>query len=271
MKLLIGTEAGLLFWKDGESANILPGKVYGITKDKENWYCYHSQDNSHGIVKLSFKDDRLVETETIIKCVRGVHQIDFIDKELVITDTSRNQLLIYPSLNARPRHIVPNGCQQQIPVPDETHLHLNSIYSYKDVIYVMVHNLSVRFNRPSELLELHPKDYSVRAQTKLDGWACHNIYVDEEGILFLDSYRGRIMKGEKTLVEVEPFLRGLAVTDDYYVVGTNLRAPPPERDSGGLLVFDRKFNKKAEYDLATQVFEVRCFDSPDYAMSNTPR
>lgn len=261
MKLLIGSHDGLLLWHDGAVSNLLPGRVYGITKVNDTtWYCLHDEQ----LMMLTFEGDKLLHADPILHCSRGIHQIDMVGSELVLADTRRNQLLFYSDIRAAPVAVVPNGYQREGP-PDETHLHLNSIHRHADTLYVLAHNLSVRFNRPSQVWEIDMSKHTVRDSYDIDGMACHNLYVDQTGILFLDSVGGRIMRDSAVLATLGPYLRGLSITADRYAIGISR----PDRTGGGLLILDKQFVELARYDLPSQVFEIRCFDQPDFGMSNT--
>lgn len=267
MKLLIGTTRGLLLWNDGAVTQLLEGGVYGISKLGEKWYCSHINGPNCAILELDIQGDQLISSKTIMERGPGIHQIDFIGDQLVIADTKYNQICVCSVTEGLITTIVPNGIQTG--VHDETHLHLNSVFASGQTLYVMAHNLSGRYNRLSEIYEINLPDYTVRTHYPIDGMACHNIFVDEHGLMFLDSLEGRVIRHGKK-VKLHSFLRGLAITADNYFIGSNKKASREERIGGGsIFVFNQQFKQVDEYQIDGVICEIRCLDQPDYSMSNT--
>lgn len=270
MKLLIGTISGLLLWSDGVVSELLPGRVYGISKLKNRWYCFRSFEEKNEILELNIVSDKLVSYRTIIMSSFGVHQIDFYNERLIVSDTRNNRILIYPNLLEIPITVVPNKIQNaQL---TETHLHLNSVYCVNGALYAIAHNLSTKYNRPSELYEISLNNYEIIKHSIIDGRDCHNVYVDNNKLMFLDSFNGRVVyDGKQVFKKEDCFLRGLSVTEDYYVVGSTLRASREQRNVSSILILDKSFKCIFEHKLDVAIFEIRCLDQPDFSLSDTSR
>jgi hypothetical protein len=268
MKLLLGTNKGLMLWNDGKSECLLGGIVYGISKFNDRWYCYRTFKNESYVLELSFQGDNLEVIRPVLQCSEKVHQIDFINEKLVIVDTAKNRILIYPTFDSFPTTVLPNGIQTDGYV--DSYLHLNSIFCYNDVLYVIAHNQGVRFRkRLSKLYKISMNDYSVFECVELRGVGCHNIYVDNDGILFLDSLNGNVMRNDQYVAKFDGYLRGLSIIDDNYVIGsTAFASSRSDRNLGSILIFDKDLGLLSKNPVDYAIFEIRCFDKPDYSLSN---
>ncbi len=257
-----------MLWDQSYITELLSGRVYGISKFGNTWFCVHIQDKVAFLTSFEITENQIHSIKPLVECSIGIHQIDFVGHQLVMADTRNNRIVFCDQLGIELRAIYPNGKKPLLDF-NEDHLHLNSVFCYDNIVYVIAHNLSVKYSRPSELYMIDMKNYNINSHLSLHGSEVHNVYVNNDDILYLDSFSGKIILNDKDVAQYNGFLRGLSITDDFYIIGANMRASRNDRSYGSIVIFDKSFHLVEQHDINAAIFEIRCLDSPDYSMSNT--
>lgn len=148
--------------------------------------------------------------------------------------------------------------------------HLNSIFIQDDRMYVLSHGL----HHSNVYVFSYPDRELIYVHKHIDD-GCHNVYSEGDEITALGSNYNRVVVvyGEDDVdwidIDVE-FPRGLAVTEDYYIVGGSGyyedRRPRKWSKKSSLSVFDRDWNVEAQMGFRYgQVYDVRLLDVEDFA------
>ena len=153
--------------------------------------------------------------------------------------------------------------------------HINSVFCNGQKIFVVHHN----FGEPSYISVL---DLDLKPVAKISdiGSQNHNVYVDGAMLYTLSSKTSEIVmvnastgKQKRVLVPSPTgeitYLRGLAKSKDYFIVGVTHSHGHDQRDSeqSYLTLFDNQMNylDKKQLPQTGQIREVRIIDEPDYA------
>lgn len=208
------------------------------------------------------------------------HQIQCCsDGRIVCTNTGRNRIVVIDP--KAPGHFQEAGISQgrwdrlglQGPYGD----HLNSVFEHQGKLYAVAHGHSMGssiavFSYPElRLLSVDP----VASRTGL-----HNIFVTDDGQMFsCHSEAGALIEVNSGTVLWEAgtpvYTRGMAVTEDYMLIGESARIGRDQRRSSlsGLWVIDRRTWKAIDYFALGPfgaVHDVRIIDAIDLAHHGVP-
>lgn len=275
--------SGLLLVTGNTVSKIIDASgFYGITKEAENWWVF-GYTNEKGFV-ISFNIDGKTGYN-IQKRIEGlsyaVHQIDFVNDDLLLTDTYHNSFRVFRDIAdkslCRPddalRILTPRGLVASR--KDKNYCHINSIYCDSNKIYILAHNNTFKTGRKSEIF-IYDLDYN-----KIDIWptpysSAHNFYRGDMELI-CDSESGTLMKNNEVAFECDDksFTRGLSVSDDYIIVGSSGISPVREDRQyldGNIYILDINFNRVAKIAIPkTQIMDIRRVDKSDYGLSNMER
>jgi hypothetical protein len=282
IRFLVGTStAGLLLFHGARPTRLFEGiDFFGLSRRDDRWYAFQRYGNCGRIISFRLEDDRAVDARTELAGLsRGIHQIDFIEDDLWIVDTYRDRVLVVPveSIGRRWRRVVrklyPIG-RSGIGLGQPNHAHFNSIYRWRDGIYLVAHNDTTKTGRGSDLFLLDLAG-NVKAREPMGGSCCHNIGVLDGKRVTCRSREGVIAVDGKEVLPLGPFLRGLSLGPDYHVVGKSAAGSDRKsRDAadGAVLITDAGFSRLiATIRLTgTQVHEIRRLDIDDLGLSSTP-
>jgi hypothetical protein len=136
----------------------------------------------------------------------------------------------------------------------------------------MAHNDSMRTGRESEILVLDTETFHLMRTVPTAGHCCHNIYVNDEHLLFCRSREGTLACNGKDVSHLAGFARGLALDDHHIFVGVSQHAESADRReaaAGRIEVLNREFRSLGRIILPHgQVREIRLLTG-DLALSNT--
>ncbi|MGD2272798.1 MAG: hypothetical protein PVI06_20545, partial [Desulfobacterales bacterium] len=96
--LLVATSSrGLLLYDHGKIFQLFDYKgFYGITKDNDVWYAFHKTGWHGRIIRFKIFNHAVQDCEVVIYGLsRGVHQIDIVKDQLMITDTYNNRIIVF--------------------------------------------------------------------------------------------------------------------------------------------------------------------------------
>ena len=154
------------------------------------------------------------------------------------------------------------------------HAHFNSILGWDGGIYLIAHHEGAKTGRDSELFLLD-HDGTVRDRAPLGAVDCHNIGLLEGEQVVCRSKERTVCVSGQVVLRLDSYTRGLALGDDFQIVGTSTEAASREERAqghGGVVVTDRDFTPLATIVLAgTQVNEIRRVDRPDLGLSSMQR
>lgn len=273
---IIGTSTGILILHNNQISRLLVGSTYGITRSNDLWYTCQQTGRYKRII--SFKLENVDSgfgcsdiNANIIGLSPGVHQIDYFDDILYITDTYNNRIII---IKKKKKYFYPNG-KLKNGRSSHNYNHFNSIFINDNKLYLIAHNESSKTKRMSEIYiyDLCNNDsikLSSIITTKLKD--AHNIVLFKGQLMYCNSADGSIMIGENIFFKNKDYLtRGLSLTEKYVVVGGSGFARRESRFSTDSIIWflDHSGKELARVELKSigQVYEIRCLNK-DYGLSS---
>lgn len=253
---LVASRQGLFaVGRDGTAVPLAHGFFFGIRALDDGVLLFEAGDRSHApgnrgrLVQLRIVDGGLGDPRILVRGLDNQgHQVAIFDDTLWVVDTAHQRILGFaPDGTPRAEHR---------PFPpasrDDTgggYLHLNGLARVGDRIALMLHNGQVQPPRASELAWLD-RDWTLIARRPIAGHSCHDIVVDERGVLWhCDSMAGDVISSAGDRLHVtERMTRGLAITPDTLVVGTSNFARREQRDdvAGTVIYLDRTGDARTE-------------------------
>lgn len=260
---LVGMTSGLWYITEDRMVQLSSVSSYGITRYNDRWYvCQHSGKYSK-IISFLFNPevgyDKVADMrEECVGLFKGVHQIDVYKDKLYIVDTLSNKLIV-KELNGKEFHVNPN---KKVKSRVKENNHFNSVFIKDDNIYILAHNGTTQPERKSEIYVLDRESLKIKDVLPLEGRESHNIYLHKEKFLYCNSINGEIIFDSNVVFKkTDSFLRGLAVTENRFVVGGSQLAERSERKntSCNLYFLDREWNLVNEIciDEIGQIYEIR--------------
>jgi len=283
-RFFLGTKTGLLYF-DGEKLWCLfEGRVYGITHCRDRWYatwnypiCFRDKRLATAGSILSFRfdeeqiQDLRIETAPLDE---ELHQIDAWKEHLYVTDTAQNRVLKYsitPSGLSYEAAYYPRGGLQKGKKSDN-YAHINSVFRRDGHVYLMYHNHTRHTGRASQVGVLDESWRPVRiVDTTAD--SAHNVFRDDEGIIYCDSRNGRLVREGRTLWKKDMYLRGFAASEEDWFIGGSAFAERSERDHTPAYVYrldrdTKELKNELRISGCGSLYEIRLLDPPDRAMSS---
>lgn len=286
VRFFLGTKTGLMYYDGDTLWRLHSGRVYGITKWQGRWYTTWNHQVTLGEKPLgsvasiiSFRFDEGQVTELRVEAAmldEEVHQIDAYSERLYLTDTGYNRVIEYQIKEPSQRLVkhgvhYPNGMLQD-GKDSPNYAHINSVFRKGASIYLMYHNHTKYSGRPSQIARLN-EEWGLQEIIETSGDSAHNVCVDEGELVFCDSRGGQLVKGGETYWESNVYLRGLAATEHYWLVGGSAFAERGDRDEtpGYVYLIDKN---TAETENIMRIpdcgslYEVRITSEPDFCMSS---
>ena len=203
-----------------------------------------------------------------------LHQIDAWEGHIYVTDTANNCVLVYrvktDGLSFERAHY-PCG-----PLSDgkksNNYAHINSIFQSNERIYLMYHNQTKYTGRTSQIAVLN-KGWDVLEVLDTPADSAHNVFCDEGGLVYCDSRNGRLMRNDEVLLGQNVYLRGLAVSESWWLLGGSEFANRSERGTTTGSVYQWSLAKReavAQLSIpdAGSVYEIRLVDKKDRSLSS---
>lgn len=288
VSVIFTTSRGVhLFDSKRETATrILGGRVYGITRYKDRWIIGRTSNRKaekakrlSDIYSLKIADSQVQQINHLVFGIPGeVHQIDVAEGILYIPNTGFNQLLCtsLDTLFQHKRHPRYYAFALETKEFDIFHpSHLNSVFvdSNARKIYLVAHNLTAHTGRNSDLL-IYDQSTSKLRIIPTNANSAHNIYVEEDDLIYCDSNNRQLFKGEHSIFTSDKLLRGLSVTEDHiFVGGSDISFDRDTRYSSDATIYILKRSGQllTRYDFPEvgNLYEIRQFHGRDYALSST--
>ncbi len=230
IRFLIATQSkGLLLYSNGEIMQLFNKKgFYGITRHNHVFFAFYKTGLHGNIISFKLQNNQAINVKVIITGLsRGVHQIDFIGNNLYVTNTYDNSILIYNNAYKKENiHwrdynniIYPNG-KLHDGRKSNNYNHFNSIFQYREKLYLIAHNETKKTKRKSEVYTIETKNPTTLKKEIINGSNCHNIYIDDKTKIYCKSLEGIVSINEQDSISHEGiFTRGLSVTNTHIIIG----------------------------------------------------
>ena len=266
---LVGTSSGLLLYERGAFIRVCGGKIYGITLDEKGACCiFQRLPESFG--RLVRFDLNTGQARTLADFLStGIHQIDWVDSRLAVTDTYRNAIRLYSPRGRLLEVHHPNGR-----LPDgrnsDNYRHFNSVFRSGQDIYLVAHNWSQKTGRFSQIYRLD-RNWKVREVLSTRSRSAHNVVCLDGEMWHCGSLDGTLVRGRRTVFRDERyFTRGLAVNHEHILLGGSEFAERENRSTSSavVMVLNGEGKEMLRYRLigCGDVFEIR-FLQNDLALS----
>jgi len=153
---------------------------------------------------------------------------------------------------------------------DKRMKHLNSIYFKNGSCYLMFHNNTSNGGIPSKIVKTD-ENFEVKETFDVNGKDAHNVFFDND-LCFVDSRNARLLWNGRFVGIDSGFRRGLAVDDEYILIGNTTIAKREHRKTSesSIDIYSRKRLEKLEtIDLPRfgGISEIRFVDRCDYGLS----
>ncbi|MFJ4689557.1 hypothetical protein [Streptomyces sp. NPDC088789] len=278
LEFIATTSRGIVIWRQGGIQGWRRGRFFGITLQEGRAYSFHETGRHGRIVSLDLESNLGGEMVTHIWGLnRWIHQIDFIDDDLVVVDTLRNRFLLYPNVeDLRSRH---HSARHQVinPTPRDRkgrrsphYRTFNSVYRHEDRIYVVAHNHSVVTGRESEVW-VFDKDWALLETLPTGGHCCHNVVSHEDGLVINHSLEQAVTIDGLEVAKTKGFNRGIAYNGEYILIGSSIFAEDHtqrDHDDAFVEVFDRNFKPVGQIVLPQCSLRDVRFLNGDRSLSN---
>jgi len=249
------------------------GLYYGLTWDDKQIFmgCRNNVNRVGGEQVVVLGSDYRVLT-TIPGEFRQLHQILFANDNLYVTSPEDNAIDVIGDGGARRRM---NWTGEQTDVN-----HINSVWFDGHSFWVCYHNLcAAESDKSSRVVRLDAELHVVEEEFTI-GKSIHNVFVTSEFVYTCNSGEGLFSRlhrytGQKLEVNLGPWVRGLAVTDEFFLVGTSRKGDRKTREEGDTVVhlLDRKTLQEVDsrrFKDFGAVYSMRVVGQPDYAHNNIP-
>lgn len=281
VEALFTATSGFFLLRGIGKTKLLSGRFTGLTRKGDRYYIAEElfQTKRCRIFSCTFDGERVRDLETLFvqKTSGGIHQIDFVDDLLFVTDSHNNSIIVLESEGGMVCRIFPNGVHTQNRPMEGTdsryYCHYNSLFGWRDGIAILAHNETKKTGRKSLIYWVDKKDYShIDALPSIPaGSNGHNILIHRDQHLVCDSLHGSLINNGQVVLQTEYFTRGLAMNDEYTVVGCSERVERHQRTEtkAFLWILGNDFAPKAFVELGSvgQLYDIRLLPK-DYGLSN---
>jgi hypothetical protein len=226
LAFVASTNNGVILWAAGAPRMLSPGRHFGLTLRGGRVYAFQLTGRHGRVVSFDAGENRPDRIVThLYGFNRWIHQLDFVDDELVVVDTLRNRLLIYPDVERARRRSCATS-HRTIPLTpadrrgreSPNYRHFNSIYRHGAAIYVMAHNHTFVTGRKSEIWILDRR-YRLQEVLPAGGSCCHNMIMHETGLITCRSLEQTVAVGGHDVFKAAGFTRGAAYDGKWLLIG----------------------------------------------------
>lgn len=232
----------------------------------------------HGEAILRFDHDlRFVDVWYRSRQVLDMHQICVVNGALWITNTYHNGLRIIDLESRVEQDFFPydNGSTPGSFVTGDKN-HFNTVRTDGEHVYLLANNNVVREGlrkrkSRSRVLVVDPRALRVTRDVAVRGMAGHDLWIEDGALRTCDSARGVICgPDDACYLPVEPWLRGVAITDRIMFLGRSFLGRRDQRTAGNgeLLAVDRDTRtivSRTALPGSGGVYDMMLLDEPDLA------
>lgn len=235
--LLVATNKGLYYVKDGEHSRLSAGYYYGITWNRESLFVGSSAPQ--GCVLEWKRPGQKRQKVPFPEPLHDIHQVFWQAGILYATNTAANRIDTWDGEQFSSIH----WCE------DSEDQHINSIWSDGDRFFVCEH----RRGKPPVRIRIFDQDFEMidtlefRDLSRAHACGLHNVYVEDSTLYTLSVDRIVIVDAEGEVRTVNPYnsghtgyLRGLARSGGYFFIGESEVRGRADRPHGSakILVLD---------------------------------
>jgi hypothetical protein len=209
--------------------------------------------------------------------VLDMHQICTVAGSLWITNTYHNGVRIIDLENRIEKDYFPyhNGTTPGSFDPGDRN-HFNTIRYDGKQVFMLASNNTVqpglrKRKSKSRVLVVDPRTLRITADVAVRGMAGHDLWIEDGALRTCDSARGVICGPENAAyARVEPWLRGVAISDRIMFMGKSAQAARHQRavGNGQILAIDRTTQtivSRTEIAGSGGVYDMMLLDEPDLA------
>jgi hypothetical protein len=266
-------------------SQIAQGTFYGLAHRDNHWYVTRSNqigkrnfllnERFSHIYQFSFTPEIKPILKPVIQNIpKELHQIDFVNKSLIIPHTGYPQLLkaTIKETSANEDLSLLNFTDVQcFQLPLEEFCHLNSVYHRDNKYYIIAHNYTAKSGKMSDMI-VTDENFDLIEIIYLDAHSAHNIFFHQDEIIFCDSQNKKLRSVWNVYFEADLFLRGLSVNSSHiYLGGSPVNMQTFEEVSGNskIYVLNREFQQVDEIEVSGigKIYEIRQSSGFDLAMS----
>ncbi len=212
---------------------IKKGFFYGLSKGFSNNFFFVYSDNK--IVVLNI----VGEVIGFIKLnynIQYVHQIIYENNGFYITSTDTNELVFYSLLD-----------KNTISFKFKANSHINSIFTYEDKVYVLLHHKG-EYNSEIFVLKHIGNKMIFEKSYKLKDKSCHNIFIEKNTLYYNASEAGDLVAvnlanfQEYIRLHIGSYNKGLSVTASHFIVGISEQTQRDKRKTSKseIVIINRK-------------------------------
>ena len=232
----------------------------------------------HGETILRFdRGLRFVDIWYRSRQVLDVHQICVVAGSLWLTNTYYNGIRIIDLETRVERDYFP---YHDGTVPGSFDLgdrnHFNTVRYDGKQVFVLANNGVIRAGlrqrkSRSRVLAVDPQALRISKDVAVRGMTGHDLWIEDGALRTCDSARGVVCGPENAAyLEVEPWLRGVAISERIMFMGKSFQAARHQRHagSGQLLAIDRKtqqIDSRTEVAGSGGIYDMMLVDEPDLA------
>lgn len=242
---------------------------YGVSWSEDFLFLVESENNRlRSCIKVY--DKHFTCVETLRPDIYDTHQIQYYDNRLYICDTSKDMCKVYNMLSGT--------YEEPFYVSEyrEDTLHLNSVYIYNDLVYLLCHG---KENGAS--IKIYNKDTRELVDSWAQGLEDHNIVRYKNDFLVCSSEeRKLLLKNGRVLYTTSwnTYLRGIALTEKHMCIGESRYSGVDRSARMKGKCFFSIFDVKSDTKIGSVVldsgviYELRAISEPDAAhcfISNT--
>lgn len=261
-EFIMGTSSGLWYLRGEKLFQMTYGASYGITFDGERWYANQNFGQYSRII--SFEIDRESDRPKIMDMrnyilglPRNVHQIDYCDNLLYVVDTQNNRIITVDK-RGKKKYYFPNRKIKS----KKNNNHFNSVFLTDKYVYICAHNGTLKPKGYSEVYVLNKRNMKKHEIIETDANCAHNVLLKDGKILYCDSMVGALICDmEAVFKDSRFFMRGMAFSDNYLLVGGSQFASREERETTDSVIYilDKGFEhlKTIELESIGQFYEIR--------------
>lgn len=280
MKFIIATHSYLLLctvgggWQVKELEILNEGHHYGIALTESEII---SKQNDHYLtVYPRSNNSEQVRTIQLAEGYEHIHQIVHANEGIYLTNTRRNSIAFRSNSNEVQQYVF-NACNTDVN-------HVNSLFVMAPYVLALLHNHGRRLSLVAILSHRLSRGFRLQRTVPLWDSGCHNLHVADNRLCYNASSTGDFVIVDLRTNDVLKRLsfsghtKGLAVTENYYVIGVSQFATRAQRKfvPGFLVLIDRdSLEVAATIDLniptlpqpVGNINEIRCLSAPDYSQS----
>jgi len=198
---IIGTSAGLFILHNNVVSRLHIGATYGLTRSNNNWYAFQAIGRYGRLISFRLDKNNTGYTCEDVNYIRiglsgGIHQIDYYDGILYVTDTYNNRIILMDGKKSK--YFYPNGRLRSGRL-SENYNHFNSIFFSGDTLFMIAHNETSKTKRTSEIFvfdKSNNNSFKLNRIIPTKSKDAHNIILFKNKLMYCNTMDGSLINGE---------------------------------------------------------------------------